>query len=64
MTPIEIYQGIEEILEAHSTRTLEQMFGSKDLSNEELRDLRGQMKAVKVLTRMFRNNLGYNPEDL
>lgn len=60
----EIFEKLEEILAGYGGRQIEMIVSHKDLSPEQLFELRGKAKACKELAGSLRNTLGYDPESL
>jgi hypothetical protein len=62
-SPQEIYRQIEETCYAYGERQMLRMLNHSDLTNEEMREIRGRAMAARDIAKQLRNNLGYSPEE-
>jgi hypothetical protein len=62
-TEREIFEAIEEVIQAYGSRHVEKILSHSVLQESELRELRGAAQATNDLAKQLRKTLGYTPEE-
>jgi len=62
-TAYEIYEAIEEIVQAYGMKQMHKLVSHTEMSDAELREVRARVQAAKALSAQLRNGLGYSVDE-